>query len=222
MVCPNCKQEIQENTQNCPICGYSFESNSVKKFGGKQKKPITKKWWFWLIIAIVVIGIIGSASGDKDGGSQSAPAANISESTNTADDTKTTASQTTAVVTTTEKQTVSESEYKASCEKVAYKDIARQPDLYDGKEVVFTGEVVQVQEGILGKNIYRINVTKGDYDIWEDTVYVTFTLPEGAARVLEDDIVTFYGTCTGTYTYTTVLGSSMTIPSVTAKYIDIQ
>lgn len=46
-------------------------------------------------------------------------------------------------------------------------------------------------------------------------------VPDSSNRVLEDDIISFYGTSTGSYSYTTVLGAQLTIPSVLAVYIDI-
>lgn len=42
------------------------------------------------------------------------------------------------------------------------------------------------------------------------------------ARILEDDIITIYGELTGEKTYTTVMGASMTIPSFSASYVDIE
>lgn len=40
------------------------------------------------------------------------------------------------------------------------------------------------------------------------------------AGILEDDKITFYGTYGGLYTYTTVLGDSLTIPSVYVEYLE--
>lgn len=216
MLCPNCKKEIPDGVQICPECSATVQTAK------KQKKPVTKKWWFWVIIVVVVIGLIGAIGGGSDDGSTPAGGEGTSQSQNVS----TTASAEITTETTlasTEKITVSESEYKTSCEKIAYKDIARLPDNYVDKNVVFTGEVIQVQESSWSNQaIYRINVTKDDYGYWEDTVYVKYQLPEGAPRILEEDIVTFYGVCEGTYTYESVLGSSITIPSVSALYIDIQ
>ena len=217
MLCPNCKKEIPEGTQFCSYCG--ADAQTAKK----TKKPITKKWWFWVIIVVVLIGLIGAIGGGSDDESTPANGEGTSQSqaVSTTNSAETTTETTTIAV--TEKTTVSESEYKASCEKIAYKDIARLPDDYVGKNVVFTGEVVQVQESSWSDQIiYRINVAKDDYGFWDDTVYVTYELPEGAPRILEEDIVTFYGVCEGTYTYESVLGSNITIPSVSALYIDIQ
>lgn len=207
MLCPKCKREIADNVQFCPECGTGIAAK-------KKKKPLTKKWWFWLIIIFLFIACIGTIGGEDDVSSN--PTEIISENINIDNPTDNTTSATSTT------SAITEDEYKASCESVAYKDIARLPDDYKGKQVVFTGEVIQVQESSWSKStIYRINVTKDQYGYWDDTVYVTYKLPEGAPRILEDDIVTFYGQCEGTHTYETVLGSNITIPAVSATYIDI-
>ncbi len=225
MLCPNCKKEIAEGTQFCPECGAN-----VSQPKAKQKKPVTKKWWFWVLIVIAVFVVIGMASGgdtDSDTPANNDSVVQADETTTEKPIIETTTPETTTEettkVTTTEKPTLSESEYKASCSSITYKDIARQPDSYKGQNIMFTGEVMQVSESSYSsKVVLLIEVTKDQYGYWDDLVYVTYTLPEGAPRILEDDIVKFYGECKGTYTYETVMGSSNTIPSVSALYIDIQ
>lgn len=223
MKCPNCSKEIPDGNSFCSGCGAPLNAVPAEK-PVKPKKPVTKKWWFWVLISLAAIVTVGAVAG----GGKDEKALDSSEVLSTTEDdrdqSKTTDSETTAESDiTAEAPAMPESDYKASCEAVSYEDIARQPDLYNGKNVVFTGKVIQVQEGSWwsSETIYRINVTQGEY-LWSDTVYVTYKLPEGSPRILEDDIVTFYGICTGTETYTTVLGSSVTIPSVEAQYIDIQ
>ncbi len=120
-----------------------------------------------------------------------------------------------------------EDAYKAECEKYSYKEIAREPDKYKGKKAKFKGEVIQVQQvSLFGSISYvlRVNVTKTGsyYTYYTDTIYVTYVVTEDAPRILEEDIITMYGTLKGEKTYTTVLGSSMTIPEFEAKYIDIE
>ena len=113
-------------------------------------------------------------------------------------------------------------EYKASCTAgYSYKELARDPDTYVGKKAKFTGKVVQVSEGSYS-NILRVDVTKGKYGIWDDTMYVTYTPKDGEGRILEDDIITMYGEMQPIQTYTTVMGASMSIPAIDAKYIDVQ
>ena len=63
---------------------------------------------------------------------------------------------------------------------------------------------------------------EGGY-LWDNTIYVEYTRKtENESRILEDDIIYLYGTLNGVTTYTTVLGSDVTIPYMLAEYIDIQ
>lgn len=117
--------------------------------------------------------------------------------------------------------TIDEKSYKSSCEEIDYDDLARTPDDYLGTNVKFTGEVIQVIEDSDGST-YRINVTKGSYGVWDDTVLVYFENDSSSPRVLEDDIVTFYGTSSGLYTYESTMGASITVPLVYAEFIDIE
>ena len=115
-----------------------------------------------------------------------------------------------------------EQNYKNACQTYTYKELARNPNNYIGKKVKFTGEVIQVQEDFLNSIMLRVNVTKDKYDFWDDTIYVEYTYSSSNEnKILEDDIITLYGYFEGEKTYTTVLGSSVTIPSVSAKYITI-
>lgn len=112
--------------------------------------------------------------------------------------------------------------YKASCIKYNYKEIARNPNNYNGKRMKFTGEVIQVSEGWFNSVILRINVTKGEYGFYEDTIYCTYTYSENESKILKDDIVTIYGECKGEETYTSIFGQNITIPKVEIKYIQIE
>ncbi len=99
--------------------------------------------------------------------------------------------------------------------KSNYQELARNPYTYKEKKISFTGKVLQVVERRSGPNVYRIAVDKNNSCV----VYVTYTLPSGSPRILEKDSVTVTGTSTGLYSYTTTLGSSVTIPGMTADKI---
>ena len=73
-----------------------------------------------------------------------------------------------------EKAKKAKKDYIASCKTYKYKDIARNPDKYNGKRAKFKGEVVQVIEGYLSTTL-RVDVTKGKYGIYTDTMYVVYT-----------------------------------------------
>ena len=105
-----------------------------------------------------------------------------------------------------------------SCESPSFEDVARYPDDWEGKRVRFTGEVIQVmQDG----NAYtlRLNVTDTGY-FWTDTIMVYYDAPSGAPRILEDDVMTFYGTMHGMYSYQSVMGATITVPLLQAMYIE--
>ena len=111
-------------------------------------------------------------------------------------------------------------EYKSSCTAgYSYTELARDPNTYVGKNAKFTGKVIQVSEG-LDSTVMRVDVTQGKYS-WDDTLYVTYTPKDGESRILEDDIITIYGEMQPLKTYTTVMGASVSIPAIDAKYIEI-
>ena len=103
---------------------------------------------------------------------------------------------------------------------IAYKELARNPDTYNGTNVIFTGQVIQVQESGDLVNL-RVNVTKNTYG-YEDTVMIQYDKSIISGRVLDDDVITFSGMSMGLLTYKTVMGAEMTIPQVLATTVTLQ
>lgn len=166
-------------------------------------KPFYKKWWFWLIIFLVALVIF---------------AAIISENKK-----KQTEDNNSVETTQTE---MSEMDYKSSCKTIDYKTLARNPNKYKGDHFKITGEVEQVieEDNVLDDNTQytvRLNMTKNDLDYWDDTILLNVEIPQDEDRILEDDIITVYGTCQGKYTYTGLLKSSVTVPLIDVKYFNI-
>ena len=106
---------------------------------------------------------------------------------------------------------------KQSYPSIDYDGAARYPDSYKGDQTSFSGKVLQVIEGY-GYTSYRIS-SKGNY---ENVVYVTLDDENVTVPLIEDDKVTVYGKYDGNYSYTTVLGSKMTIPKVEAERINLK
>jgi hypothetical protein len=98
-----------------------------------------------------------------------------------------------------------------SYEFVTYDDLARYPDKWRGKDVTIEGKVIQVvEDGFL-----RISVTQGDYGVWKnDIIIFGNALNDRNGRILVDDIIIVLGRYDGLTTYTTVLGSSATVPKM--------
>lgn len=110
-------------------------------------------------------------------------------------------------------KSISREDYIASCKTLDYNNIERYPDKNKGIKTKVTGKVIQVSEGWFDTVIMRVKEENGN--IW----YITYSRSNGEARILEDDTITIYGECDGVETYTTILGGSVTIPSINAKYI---
>ena len=103
---------------------------------------------------------------------------------------------------------------KNTAESFEYDDLARFPEKYQGKYLYFTGEVIQKTDDIL-----RVNITKGEYNSWGDTVYVI--LKDENVRILEDDIVKMWGVSNGNTSYTAIFGQKITIPGIIVYAVEV-
>ncbi len=127
-----------------------------------------------------------------------------------------------------EESKVDKENYLSSCKEYTYKQIARNPNDYKGKNAKFNGEVIQVMEN--GNDvILRVNITKeaNEYAdsgyLYSDTIYVEYTYKsDNESRILEDDIIDLYGVLNGTKKYTSTFGGDITLPYLLAKYVDIK
>ena len=118
-------------------------------------------------------------------------------------------------------EVISEKDFKKSCDKIKYEDLARNPDNYKDKNLMFKGEVIQCEQSYGTSYYARVNVTVDEYGFYSDTIYVTFDIPEGGDKILEEDIVKLYGVCKGSETYTSIFGETITIPSLDAAYVEL-
>ncbi len=113
-------------------------------------------------------------------------------------------------------------QYVLECNEIDYSDLARNPNKFKGQSFKFTGKIIQVIEPTWGNTVsLRINVTKSELGLYSDTIYATVELAKDADRILENDIVTIYGDCDGLYTYTSLLGASVSVPKIDIKYFTI-
>ncbi|MBQ9278075.1 MAG: hypothetical protein IJ224_05520 [Lachnospiraceae bacterium] len=92
---------------------------------------------------------------------------------------------------------------------VTYDDLARTPDDFEGKAIKIKGKVIQVTEDD-GYTQLRVAVNS-DYD---NIIMVIYDSKIVDKRILEEDKITVYGLYTGLITYESVMGASITIPSM--------
>lgn len=95
--------------------------------------------------------------------------------------------------------------------KSNFEELARNPDAHKGKKITCRAKVIQVVERT-GKNIYRAAVDSDSDCIF----YVEYSLPSGASRILEKDIVTLKGEFYGIYTYSSTMGGAVSVPALMA------
>ncbi|WP_201319262.1 zinc ribbon domain-containing protein [Paenibacillus sp. EPM92] len=169
-----------------------------------SRKKVLATYGIALIVLFTIIGKVSQPSTGSKNISAISTGAKISEDA--------------AIATTEKKET--EDQFKESAKKMPYVDLARNPDKFKGERLTFDGQVIQVLEQ--GNNVaLRVNVTKGDYGIWEDTIFVNYRRQNGEDRILEKDVITIWGVAKGLKTYKTVLGSETSLPELDASYIKI-
>ena len=125
--------------------------------------------------------------------------------------------QTSIDIATKETPIMNVEEIKATAKQIPYDELARNTESYIGEIIYYKGKVVQVIEESGQKMGLRVEVTEGEYGIWDDLVWVNYEGP----RLLEDDIIHFWGRVEGRYSYITVLGATVTIPEITALELSI-
>lgn len=185
----------------------------------KEKKPIYKKWWFWVIIvlALLIIGSMGSSDTTQTSSN------NVNENNTVVAKEETEEEKAQRLEKERIEKEQQENNFKAECKTYTFEELARNPENIKGQKVKLTGEVIQTAESGWNNSVdLRINITKGEYGLYSDTIYATYTLPEGADKILEDDIITIWGIAEGDYSYTSVLGSKITLPKINVSYIEIQ
>ncbi len=99
-----------------------------------------------------------------------------------------------------------------------YDQLARNPDTYEGKLAKITGKVLQA-DSAGGDTYYARIAMNSDYNT---VIFVTYSKGTVDYRLLEDDIISVYGTCYGVYSYEAVSGATITIPWIHADVIEMQ
>lgn len=177
----------------CKHCGAEIAKSAkvCPHCGGKNKKPVFKRVWFWLLL-IVLVFLILAIAGSGNQYKLSDDSSNMSEA-----------------------------DYKSACEEVTYKELAKNADKYEGKKLKFTGQVQQVAyDSESGESEYLVAVTKDEYDFYDDNIYLYYNVGS-KEKIIEEDIIAIYGEGSGEKSYTSVLGASITVPAVTAVYVDV-
>lgn len=107
--------------------------------------------------------------------------------------------------------------YKGSATTIPYNQLNKNADRFKGKRVKYTGQILQIQEETGLGGFMLLSVTDLGYGIYDDNIWVDY---DHSIRSAEDDIVTVYGTVTGSKSYDTQIGGETYVPRVHARYIE--
>jgi len=104
--------------------------------------------------------------------------------------------------------TESPESYKSSCrDDITFQQLDSNAYNYEGQKVTYQGTVVQV----VSQYEFRIDVGSSD---------IIYVIAEDYTSLVEDDLVQFWGKVNGYQTYESTAGYQITIPEVSAKYIE--
>ena len=102
-----------------------------------------------------------------------------------------------------------------SAKTIPYKQLIKDPESYAGQKVAYQGQIFQIQQSG-GAGVMLLSVTDEGYGLWTDEIWVNY---HQSVKSAKDDIITVYGTVTGTKTYDTQIGGTRYVPQIDAKYI---
>jgi hypothetical protein len=108
--------------------------------------------------------------------------------------------------------------YKASCSVISFQELNNNVNKYNGQHLKFTGQIVQINE-INGRTDILLSVTQlnGGWST-SDLIFVTY---KSQTPFKKGDVITVYGDVSGTYNYISVSLGKLTLPKITARYIEL-
>lgn len=111
-----------------------------------------------------------------------------------------------------EEQAKADEKNPATYPELPYDEMARNGNNHKGEKLKITGKVRQVMDGDDGTATLRVATSANGYD---DMYLVQIPSSEwNNHRLLEDDVVSFYGNVYGLYTYDSTLGGKITVPAL--------
>ncbi len=107
-------------------------------------------------------------------------------------------------------------QFEASATTIPYADLIKSTGPYLGEKIKLYGQILQIQQSGSG-GFMLLSVTDEGSGLWVDNVWVNYT---GTNQYVDNNIITVYGTVTGTKSYTTQVGGETYVPEVSAKYLE--
>mgnify|MGYP001781022041 CR=1 FL=1 len=111
-----------------------------------------------------------------------------------------------------EEQAEADKKNPATYPELPYDEMARNGNKHKGEKLKITGTVRQVIDRDTGGAILRVATSENGYD---DMYLVQIDSTEWENhRLLEDDVISFYGEVYGLYSYESTMGGKITVPDL--------
>lgn len=106
--------------------------------------------------------------------------------------------------------------------QVTYEDLARYPEQHRDQIVHQIGKVIQVQ--YKGNDMaLRVAITQRGSGGWEDPILCDYALVSSSApRILEGDVVEFWGQSKGIASNSAIFGQDVSGPEVEIRFVDVK
>ena len=103
----------------------------------------------------------------------------------------------------------------------SYKTLMRRTEDYKGCLVAYRGEVSQVLSRDNDAYQISVNITKGEYDWWDDAVLLIYSTDRGP-RALDGDIVDFSGTVGELWETENLMGAPLFLPVIHVLALELE
>lgn len=101
--------------------------------------------------------------------------------------------------------------FEQSADPVTYAMMKRNADRFRGRRAVFSGRVLEIQDTQDGGSFIRLGMSE-----YGDEVLAVMTVVQPSENIVERSRVRVYGILSGSYTYQSQAGWTITIPSMVA------
>ena len=109
----------------------------------------------------------------------------------------------------------------ASCsDQMPYVQLVKDPDALRGKCITEKGQVFQYDTNT-GLTSMLVSIVDLGYNTWTDNVLIRLPNAAMGNGIYENDIIQVWGPIGGSYTYTTTLGRTATVPVINAKHLKL-
>lgn len=105
----------------------------------------------------------------------------------------------------------------SAAKAISYANLIKDTAPYVGEKIALHGQIFQIQQHQGQGGVLLVAVTDNGGGFWTDNVWVDY---DHDISFVQNDLITVYGTVTGTKSYQTQAGGTTYVPEVHAVYIE--